>query len=79
MKVAYPMPDLAQQTAGVDNRSTNIRDVQNLIGSYRRFGKDGVAYEVVDLIGQKEVVIRVVETGESLEYPISQLLNDPQA
>ncbi len=49
------------------------------IGEFRTFGHNGVAYEILDEIDNNTVVIRVVESGETLEYAVQKLLNDPEA
>jgi hypothetical protein len=56
---------------------------QLLVGTWRRFGRTGPIYEVVStgqpvLDGDRMMRIRVVETGEELEYSLDQLLDDPK-
>ena len=51
---------------------------QDLIGSFRRFGPHGTAYEILNVQGER-ATIRVVESGETLEYPVKKLLLDPVA
>lgn len=48
-----------------------------LVGSIRRFGKNGVLYEVLHDADEKTVRIRVIETGEETSYPKSHALQDP--
>jgi hypothetical protein len=50
----------------------------DLVGSWRRFGKLGPVYEVLREVNHKKVRIRVLETGEELEYPTSEVLADPR-
>lgn len=45
---------------------------------FRRFGADGPIYEV-EAVADDRARIRVVESGEALDYPIAALLSDPQA
>jgi hypothetical protein len=50
-----------------------------LVGQVRRFGDVGPAYEVVDVASSGNVVIAVIESGERLEYGLSEFLVDPVA
>ena len=55
----------------------------SLIGAFRRFGPYGPAYEVIGegASGTAEgtlMKIRVLETGEETEYPLSDILADPE-
>lgn len=50
-----------------------------LIGTYRTFGKYGPVYEVLRSAGSQKVRIVVVETGEEIDYPTDQALEDPMA
>ena len=45
---------------------------------FRRFGPFGPAYEVVAVFGEN-VRVRVVESGEELDYPRERYLQDPEA
>ena len=53
------------------------------IGSFRRFGARGPVYEVI-AVGKKgpdgdwEMRIRLPETGEEADYPLSHILADPR-
>jgi hypothetical protein len=53
------------------------------VGTWHRFGALGPAYEIV-AIGEEPpdsdrmMHIRVAETGEELEYPLSAILDDPR-
>lgn len=51
----------------------------DLIGTYRTFGEAGPVYEVVRKVDGATVHIVVVETGEELNYPAVEALNDPEA
>jgi hypothetical protein len=54
---------------------------ESLIGTWRRFGAVGPAYEIVS-IGQEQnngdrvVRIRLAETGEEADYTLSHALED---
>ena len=54
-------------------------DARGLIGQVRRFGPVGPAYEVIDIRASGEPLIEVVESGERLDYAMSELLGDPMA
>ena len=54
------------------------------IGQVRTFGSEGPKYEVTGNghssdAGEWLVPIRVVESGEELNYPFSQFKSDPEA
>ena len=57
--------------------STPPHPAAELIGTVRRFGPQGVLYEVLELIGGDKARIRVIETGEELDYPIAKVMRDP--
>lgn len=48
------------------------------LGWVRRFGPRGVLYEVIGAVSPDEVRIRVLTTGEEADYPIADLVNDPE-
>ena len=54
---------------------------QSLIGTWRRFGAVGPAYEVVAIgdelsDGDRAVKIRLAETGEEADYTLNRLVDD---
>ena len=56
---------------------------QSLIGTWRRFGLSGPVYEIVSeakkLPFEDETVrVRVIETGEELDYKLADVLDDPK-
>ncbi|MFY8094517.1 MAG: DUF5397 family protein [Niveispirillum sp.] len=56
---------------------------QALIGTWRRFGSLGPVYEILsagDKLtgGDRAMRIRVVESGEELDYRLSEILEDPR-
>ena len=55
------------------------RTADELVGTYRTFGAEGPAYEVLRTLNGQTVRVRVVETGEELDYPAQQALDDPEA
>jgi hypothetical protein len=52
---------------------------QDLVGSFKRFGPYGVAYEIIKVDDDRLATVRVIESGETLEYPIRKILADPAA
>ena len=52
-----------------------------LIGTFRRFGDLGPVYDVLDIArsspDESRMHIRVVESGEELDYPYSAIIEDP--
>ena len=57
-------------------------DVSTLVGEFRRFGLEGPPYEVLGAAtagagNTARARIRVLESGEELDYPIADLLTDP--
>ena len=50
----------------------------DLVGQVRRFGPHGILYEVVEHASGDMVKIRVLDTGEELDYPVSKALSDPR-
>lgn len=57
---------------------TTMSTASELVGCVRRFGKRGVPYEVIAVASPKEVRIRVIPTGEETNYPIADVLTDPE-
>lgn len=56
---------------------------RTLIGTWRRFGISGPVYEIIAEgkklpAGDETLRIRVLETGEELEYKIADILDDPR-
>jgi hypothetical protein len=48
-----------------------------LIGSVRRFGPDGVLYEVIRILDDQKALIRVIDTGEETPYALAKIAVDP--
>lgn len=58
--------------------------LDSIIGSFRTFGRNGPVYEVLRAIepaAGDHVMLRVcvIESGEELDYPLSDALDDPVA
>lgn len=56
---------------------------QSLIGTWRRFGITGPVYEILSAgttlpTGDETLRIRIVETGEELDYKLADVLEDPK-
>lgn len=60
----------------------DIVDMGVLIGSIRRFGLEGPPYEVLGPAapsdnGQARMMIRLLESGEEVDYTLDAILSDP--
>ena len=58
-------------------------DMGSLIGDIRRLGLVGPPYEVLGpstsaILGEPYMRIRLIESGEQVEYAVADILNDPQ-
>jgi hypothetical protein len=47
------------------------------VGAVRRFGPDGVLYEVLDIVDLQTALVRVLTSGEEAKYPLAYLIADP--
>ncbi len=59
-----------------------IREPQDLVGTWRRFGAVGPVYEIIG-VGQPAdadqlMRIRVIESGEEADYKLADVLDDPR-
>jgi hypothetical protein len=55
----------------------------NLMGTWRRLGLAGPVYEIIGvgtalLNGDCRMRVRVVETGEEVDYRLGEILDDPR-
>jgi hypothetical protein len=55
----------------------------SLLGTWRRFGALGPAYEIIGTgqtlpDGDRLMRVRVAETGEEVDYPLTGILDDPR-
>lgn len=60
-----------------------VEDTTSLIGTWRRFGIAGPAYEILrferaDPSGHTWMRVRVAETGEEVDYKLEDILDDPR-
>jgi hypothetical protein len=58
-------------------------DMGILVGDIRRLGLVGPPYEVIGPAaplpnGDAQMRIHLIETGEDVDYPIADILNDPR-
>jgi len=56
---------------------------EQLVGTWRRFGAVGPVYEILNAgrivsDGQRLMRVRVIESGEELDYPFAEVLDDPK-
>ncbi len=58
--------------------SIQVVEPQILVGTWRRFGRTGPVYEILSQSGDRMMRIRVVESGEELDYPLDEVLDDPR-
>lgn len=58
---------------------TIAETAEDIVGTWRRFGVEGPVYQVINKAGVGKVHIRVVETGEELDYLVERALRDPEA
>ncbi len=56
---------------------------EELVGTWRRFGPVGPVYEIIggektSTHGDRTMRIRVIETGEEVDYKLAEILDDPK-
>ena len=61
---------------------TGMHSPDNLVGTWRRFGPVGPVYEIVAVgkelpDGSRMMRVRVVESGEEVDYRFTDILDDP--
>ncbi len=67
----------------VNAMSIQVVEPQLLVGTWRRFGRTGPVYEILAQRGpagggDQMMRIRVIESGEELDYPLDEILDDPR-
>lgn len=60
-----------------------IPQPSSLIGTWRRFGAVGPVYEIIDTAdelpnGDRMMRVRVIESGEEVDYRFTDILDDPR-
>lgn len=68
--------------ADIQSEKATLPEPSKLIGTWRRFGVFGPVYEIIgasgELAGGSQLMrVRVVETGEELDYRLTEILDDP--
>jgi hypothetical protein len=68
--------------ADIRPERATLREPSKLIGTWRRFGVFGPVYEIIGAGaalagGDQRMRVRVVETGEELDYRLAEILDDP--
>jgi hypothetical protein len=62
-----------------DIRPFNNTNPPPVVGGFRRFGALGPVYEIMRLDEARgQAHVRVVTSGEEIDYPLAQLLADPK-
>ena len=56
---------------------------EQLVGTWRRFGPVGPVYEIVEAgrrlpDGDRMMRVRVIESGEEVDYRLADILDDPR-
>lgn len=51
----------------------------SLVGTFRTFGEFGPVYECLRIVAPDMLQVRVVESGEDVDYPIQSAFDDPIA
>jgi hypothetical protein len=68
--------------ADIQSERAPLLEPSKLIGTWRRFGVFGPVYEIIgagnEVAGGGQLMrVRVVETGEELDYRLAEILDDP--
>ncbi len=63
--------------------SSVLLNPTNLVGTWRRFGLVGPVYEIIEAgdelpDGDRMMRVRVVESGEEVDYRFTAILDDPR-
>jgi hypothetical protein len=69
--------------AQIQTDAVKLPQPANLVGTWRRFGAAGPVYEIVGAgkalpDGDCLMRVRVVETGEEVDYRFTAILDDPR-
>ena len=64
-------------TKGMQERGSDFTPAPGR-AQFKRFGPFGLAYQVLRQ-DSRTARIKVIETGEELDYPVSKLQQDPEA
>jgi hypothetical protein len=63
--------------------AASLPQPQSLVGTWRRFGTTGPVYEIIAVgpelaHGDRVMRVRLVETGEEVDYRFAEILDDPK-
>jgi hypothetical protein len=69
--------------ADTHTHSAQVLQPASLVGTWRRFGTVGPAYEIIASgaelpDGDRIMRVRVAETGEEVDYRLTGILDDPR-
>ena len=69
--------------ADTQSEKATFLEPSKLIGTWRRFGLFGPVYEIIGFgsepfCSEPVMRVRVVETGEELDYSVAEILADPR-
>jgi hypothetical protein len=67
------------ETHGDTLSNTPEAAAAELVGSFRRLGELGPAYQVLSINSKDWATIIILESEEKLDYPIAKILADPDA
>ena len=68
--------------AAARRQEADIVDMGTIVGTIRRFGLEGPPYQVVGPAamgadGRARMHVRLLESGEELDYPVEDVVADP--
>jgi hypothetical protein len=69
--------------ADIETDRARLPQPMNLVGTWRRFGAFGPAYEIIASgeelpDGDRLMRVRVAETGEEVDYRLTEIMDDPR-
>jgi hypothetical protein len=69
--------------ADIHTDSARLPQPASLVGTWRRFGAIGPVYEIIAIgkelpDGDRLMRVRVVESGEEVDYRLTGILDDPR-
>jgi hypothetical protein len=70
-------PSYAEGASSMNLQAFPLPSAKQFIGSVRRFGPNGVLYQVLDILDPQTARIRVLDTGEETPYPLAHIAADP--
>jgi hypothetical protein len=62
-----------------DVHGAYVADPKSLIGTFRRLGDEGPAYEIMEIDTEGNVIIEVVYSSERVTQKLANVLADPIA